>query len=153
RFFSRGARPETLTVRELMGVRKRSVEAEVLSDVIVLVGLKSTEEMRTRAERAVFRQRRGVRPGAALVKHFRNVAVPELVTLHPGARPSMRPRDQVFLAGPALVGGVPILVNLLPALQVIGVVLAAYFGLGHTVSNDELRHALTAASGLVAVGA
>jgi hypothetical protein len=94
-----------------------------------------------------------VRPGAALIKHFRNVATAELVTLHPGARPSMRPRDQVFLAAPAIVAGAPVLLNLWPALTVIFAVLAAYFGARGVIEQSELRRALAAASGLIAVGA
>jgi Protein of unknown function (DUF3754) len=97
--------------------------------------------------------RRGVRQGAALVKHFRNVATAELVTLHPGARPSMRPRDQIFLAGPALVAGTPVVLNLWPALTVIFAVLSAYFGAQGVVEDNELKRALAAVSGLVAVGA
>ena len=97
--------------------------------------------------------RRGMRPGAALIKHFRNVAAAELVTLHPGARPSMRPRDQVFLAAPAIVAGAPVLLNLWPALTVIFAVLAAYFGARGVIEQSELRRALAAASGLIAVGA
>src|SRR5690606_33600181 len=99
------------------------------------------------------RMRRGVRPGAVLVKHFRNVAAPELVTLHPGARPSMRRRDQVWLAAPAIVAGAPVLINLWPALTVLAAVLAAYFGAQGVIEESELKRAIAAISGLVAVGA
>lgn len=153
RFFARGGRQETLSVRRWFGLRTQNIEAEVLSDVIVLVGFKSEAEI-GRADRAGFaRMRRGIRPGAALVKHFRNVATPELVTLHPGARPSMRPRDQLFLAAPALAGGVPVLLNLWPALTVLGAVAAAYFTAGQVVDNERLTRAVGALGGLVAVGA
>jgi hypothetical protein len=97
--------------------------------------------------------RRGVRPGAALVKHFRNVANAELVTLHPGAKPSMLKRDQFFLAAPAVATGVPVLLNLWPAITVIFAVLAAYFGAQGVIEENELKRALAAVSGLVAVGA
>ena len=97
--------------------------------------------------------RRGVRPGAALVKHFRSVANAELVTLHPGAKPSMLRRDQVFLAAPAIATGVPVLLNLWPALTVIFAVLAAYFGAQGVIEDSELKRALAAMSGLIAVGA
>jgi hypothetical protein len=93
------------------------------------------------------------RHGAALIKHFRNVAGPELVTLHPGAKPSMRPRDQAMLAGPAVVAGVPVLLNIWPALTVIFAVLAAYLGAQGVIEENELKRALAAVSGLVAVGA
>lgn len=151
RFFARGARPERLTLRRWMGLRTQEIEAEVMRDVIVLVGFKAESEVQ-RPDRAAFaRMRRGVRHGAAIVKHFRNVATAELVTLHPGARPSMRPRDQVFLAAPAIVAGTPVLLNLWPALTVIFAVLAAYFGAQGVIGDNELKRALAALSGLVAV--
>ncbi len=153
RYFARGARPETATVTSWFGLRRRSIDVQMLSDVVVLVGFKHTDEMSAGDRNAFARMRRGVRAGAALVKHFRNVATPELVTLHPGARPTMRPGDKLILATPALVGGVPVLLNLPSALTVIFAVLAAYFGVSHSVGNEQLRQALTAASGLVAVGA
>jgi hypothetical protein len=65
----------------------------------------------------------------------------------------MRPRDQVFLAAPAIVAGAPVLLNLWPALTVIFAVLAAYFGARGVIEQSELRRALAAASGLIAVGA
>jgi hypothetical protein len=65
----------------------------------------------------------------------------------------MRPRDQVLLAGPAVVAGAPVLINLWPALTVIFAVLAAYFGAQGVIEENELKRALAAVSGLVAVGA
>ena len=117
RFFARGARPQKLSVRTVMGLRKSAIDAEMMSDVVVLVGFKARNEMAKEDIRAFAKMRRGVRAGAALVKHFRNVATAELVTLHPGARPNMRGRDQVFLAAPAIIAGTPILLSIGPAHQ------------------------------------
>lgn len=154
RFFARGTRSETLTFKRWFGLKTETLDVQTMNDVIVLVGFKAEDEAAARADRsALKRMRRGVRQGAALVKHFRNVAGPELVTLHPGAKPSMRPRDQAMLAGPAVVAGVPVLLNLWPALTVIFAVLAAYFGAQGVIEQDELKRALAAVSGLVAVGA
>jgi Protein of unknown function (DUF3754) len=153
RFFARGGKPERFEVKSWFGLRTRIVEAEVFADVVVLVGFKNDSEIQRNDKRALQRLRRGVRPGAALVKHFRNVAHAELVTLHPGAKPNMRPRDRVFLAVPALAGGVPVLINLWPALTVVFALIAAYLGTGHAIENDELRRALASLSGLIAVGA
>jgi len=153
RFFARGIRPEQLEHRSFLGLRRGQVAAEVMNDVVVLVGFKSEAEIGREDARAFDSMRRGVRPGAALVKHFRNVATPELVTLHPGARPSMRRRDQVFLAAAAVATGVPVLLNLWPALTVIFAVLAAYFGAQGAIEESELKRALAAISGLIAVGA
>jgi hypothetical protein len=153
RFFARGARPERITLKRWFGLRSQTLDAELMSDVIVLVGFKAEDEVQSADKRAFAHMRRGVAPGAALVKHFRDVASAELVTLHPGARPSMRPRDQVFLAAPALVAGTPVVLNLWPALTVIFAVLAAYFGAQGAIDDNELKRALAALSGLVAVGA
>lgn len=154
RYFARGARDETIEVKRWFGLKRERIDVQTMSDVVVLVGFKAEDEAEARADRtALKRMRRGVRQGAALVKHFRNVAGPELVTLHPGAKPSMRPRDQAMLAGPAVVAGVPVLLNLWPALTVIFAVLAAYFGAQGVIEENELKRALAAVSGLVAVGA
>lgn len=153
RYFARGARSEELEHRTWFGFRKEKVQAEVMNDVVVLVGFKADAEVGRADERVFAQMRRGMRPGAALVKHFRNVATPELVTLHPGAKPSMRPRDQVFLAAPAVATGVPVLLNLWPALTVLFAVLAGYFGAQGAIQDDDLKRALAAISGLVAVGA
>lgn len=153
RFFARGVRPEKVTLRTWGGIGTREIEAEMMTDVVVFVGFKAEAEVKRADKQAFAKMRRGVRPGAALIKHFRNVATAELVTLHPGARPSMRPRDQVFLAAPAIVAGAPVLLNLWPALTVIFAVLAAYFGARGVIEQSELRRALAAASGLIAVGA
>jgi hypothetical protein len=153
RYFARGTRPEDLEHRSWFGLRRQKVAAEVMNDVVVLVGFKSESEIKGADRRVFARMRRGLRPGAALAKHFRNVATPELVTLHPGAKPSMRPRDQVFLAAPAVATGVPVLLNLWPALTVIFAVVAAYFGAQGVIDDDELKRAIAAVSGLVAVGA
>lgn len=153
RFFARGVRPEQIEHRSWFGLRRQVVQAEVMNDVVVLVGFKCADEIGRDDRRAFAKMRRGVRPGAALVKHFRSVATPELVTLHPGAKPSMRPRDQVFLAAPAIATGVPVLLNIWPAITVLFAVLAAYFGAQGVIEENELKRALAAVSGLVAVGA
>lgn len=153
RYFARGARAEELTVRSWLGLRTQKLGAEILSDVIVLVSFKPDMEIGREDSAAFANMRRGVRPGATIVKHFRNVATPELVTLHPGAKPSMLRRDQVFLAAPAVATGVPVLLNLWPALMVLFAVVAAFFGAQGMIEENELKRAVAAISGLAAVGA
>lgn len=153
RYFARGARPEQIVRKAWFGLRRKVIDAQVMADVVVIVGFKADSEIQREDRKAFASMRRGVRPGAALVKHFRNVANAELVTLHPGAKPSMLRRDQVILAAPAIATGVPVLLNLWPALTVLFAVLAAYFGARGVIEDDELKRALAAVSGLVAVGA
>jgi hypothetical protein len=94
-----------------------------------------------------------MRPGATLIKHFRGVAAPELVTLHPGASPAMLASDQFWLLAPAIVAGAPVMLNLWPAIAVLAAVFAAYFGAHGIIEDSDLKRALAALSGLVAVGA
>ena len=151
RYFARGSRDEQIVQKTLTG--KRVIDVQILNDVIVLVGFKAEDEIGRDDRRAFSTMRRGVRPGAALVKHFRNVANAELITLHPGAKPGMLRRDQLFLAAPAMATGIPVLLNLWPALGVIFAVFAAYFGAQGAIEDDALKRALAAMSGLIAVGA
>lgn len=151
RFFARGAHAADVAVRSWFGLRKRSIGAQVMSDVVVIVGFKPEAEIGRKDKAAFADMRRGVRPGAALVKHFRNVAAPELVTLHPGAQPSLLRRDQVFLAAPAVATGVPVLLNIWPALTVLFAVIAAFFGAQGMIEENDLKRALAAISGLCAV--
>ena len=153
RFFARGSHNEKIELKRWFGLKREQIDVQTMNDVVVLVGFKAEDEAAAADRKALRQMRRGVRQGAALVKHFRSVATPELVTLHPGAKPSMRPRDQAMLAGPAVVAGVPVLLNLWPALTVIFAVLAAYFGAQGVIEESELKRALAAVSGLVAVGA
>jgi hypothetical protein len=153
RFFGRGGRPGVFNKRGWLGLRRKLIEAEILRDVVVLVAFKAETEI-AKADRSAFaRMRGGMRPGAALIKQFRNVARAELLSLHPGAAPAMRRQDQVFLAVPALAGGVPILLQIGPALTVLFAVLATWFGMGGVIEDNDLKRALAAVSGLVAVGA
>ncbi|MGE3143480.1 MAG: DUF3754 domain-containing protein [Hyphomonadaceae bacterium] len=153
RFFGRGARRQLKEVRRWFGLRREAIETETFSEVVVFVAFKSSEEM-DRADHAAFKKARlGARPGSVLIKHFRNVARAELLTLHPGARPAMTAHDQVFLAAPALVGGVPIALQIGPAITVLFTVIALFFGARGALDNSELQRALAAVSGLIAVGA
>jgi len=153
RFFARGAHERVVPVKRWAGIRTKQVMAETFAEVVVLVAFKQEAEMSKRERIALARARKGVRPGAALIKHFRNVARAELLTLHPGARPTMRASDQVFLAAPALIGGAPIAMQIVPAVTVLFAVIAAYFGARAAIDNSALQRALAAASGLIAVGA
>ena len=151
RYFARGARPQTVERKSLLGLRKQTVDANIFNDVVVLVGFKADNEIERRDRKAFSKMRRGVRPGAAIVKHFRNVALAELVTLHPGAKPSMQNKDRLFLGVPAIAGGVPVLANLWPALTVLFAVVATYFGARGVIEESDLKRAIAAMSGLVAL--
>jgi hypothetical protein len=152
RFFSRGARPAKIEIRRFFGLAKREVEADMLDDVIVLVQFKAMAELTAKESKAIAAEP-GLRAGATVLKHFRHVARDDLPTLHPGAEPTMKRSDQLVLGVPAVAGGVPLLLQLGPALGVIFAVIAAYLGFEGVVDDSRLKQALAALSGIVALGA
>ncbi len=152
RFFARGSHPETVERKIWFGLRKEDVEVEVLEEVVLLVAFQDESEVEPKARKKLNDMRRGIRPGAALVKLFTNVQRHELVALHPGAKPTMRTRDQVFLGVPAVASAVPIAMQIGPAITVLFAVIASFFAAGAIIDNSELKRALAAISGVVAVG-
>jgi hypothetical protein len=153
RYFARGAHEAPVTIRRMFGLWRQSVQAEIVDDVIVFVAFKDEHEIAKRERKAFASVRRGMRPGAVIVKHFRHVARAELITLHPGAKPTMKRSDQVILAVPAVAGGVPVLLQLGTAIPVLFAVIAAYFGAQGVIDDDRMKQAIAALSGFIAVGA
>lgn len=152
RFFARGARPAKLDIRRFWGLHRKKVDSEILDDVLLVIEL--ARDATSAGAKALARIRRGARPGSILLKHFGDVPRTDLITLHPGAAPTMKRRDQLILGVPAVAGGVPLLTQIGPALVVIFAVIAALFGFeGTHLTDDALKRALAALSGLVALGA
>lgn len=152
RYFARGVHREPVTIRNLFGLLRKSVDADIVEDVVVFVAFKDDNEIARRERKAFERVRGGMRPGAVIVKHFRHVARAELITLHPGARPTMKRTDQLMLGVPAVALGVPVLVQLSAAIPVLFAVVAAYLGAQGVIDGDRLKQAIASMSALVAVG-
>jgi hypothetical protein len=149
RFFRRGEHNETVVTPKWLGLfGKLSVEFGVYDDVVLLVTMKSAE--------AEGKRKRGrkpkVRPGAILLKYFRNIASADLNALFPDVQVVMGLRDRLFLGVPALIGGIPILLKLASTLTVLFLVAGFYLGLSNAIKDDEVTGALAAVSGLVALG-
>ena len=53
RYFARGARPEQIVRKSWFGLRKRVIDAEVMNDVVVLVGFKADDEIVRSRSRAL----------------------------------------------------------------------------------------------------
>ena len=148
RFFRRGHHLETFEISEWFGWRKRSLQAVVYDDVVLMVTMKSDDA----APNGKKKRKSKARPGAMLLKYFRNIASADLNALFPDVRVVMGLRDQLFIGVPALLGGVPILLKLASTLTVLFVVAGFYLGFSTAVQEDELGTALAALSGLVALG-
>jgi hypothetical protein len=152
RFYRRGHHIEQLEVREWFGLRRRKVEAKVYDDVVLFVAIKSQAEIGSPHQLRAL-ERRKLRPGSVLLKYFRNIASSDLHALFPNVRVVMSIVDKLSLGIPAIAGGIPILLNLYATITVLFLVIGFYLGLSAGVQDKDMKTALAALTGLVALGA
>lgn len=152
RLWRRGHRTEQTEITRWFGLCRRTVEAEVYDDVVLLVAMKSDAEIGTRRELRTFARRKIV-PGSVLLKYFRNIAGGDLNALFPNVRVVMSNRDKLALGLPALAGGIPILLKIYATITVLFVVVGFYLGTGGSVEDKDMVTALAALGGLLALGA
>ena len=151
RFFRRGEHRETVEISKWFGLRRRKVEVDAYGHLVLIVMVKPAREITSpRLARRLAQNR--LRPGTILIKYFRDIARCDVRMLFPNVRVVMTLFDKLFLGLPALVGGIPILLKLIPAIAVLVLVISAWLGASGTVQGDESKQALAAMSALVAVG-
>jgi hypothetical protein len=151
RFYRRGRHVEHLEVNEWFGVRRREVEIEVFDDIVLLVAIKTQAEIGSRRELRILKRRKIV-PGSVLLKYFHNIPRGDLYALFPNVRVVMSSFDKAFLGVPAIAGGIPILLKLYATISVLFLVAGIYFGGSGSVSDADMKTALAALMGLVALG-
>ncbi len=152
RFYRRGRHSEQFEVREWFGLRRRKVEAEVYDDVVLMVAMKSQSEIASKRQLRAL-ERRKIRPGSVLLKYFRNIAASDLNALFPNVRVVMSNVDKLVLGLPALIGGIPILLNIYATISVLFLVIGFYLGKTAVIHDTDMKAALAALSGLAALGA
>ena len=150
RIFYRGTHTEEFDKPTAFGLAKEHIELEALDDVVVFVrfALEETQKRKRKLELPG-----GAKPGSVMIKSFRNITRAELPMLLPDVKVVMSRKDALLLGGPALLGGVPLALNILPALSVVLVVIGAYLGFSGQVSQDKLMKAVGALSVLIGAGA
>lgn len=151
RFYKRGRHVEQFEVSEWFGLRRREVEIEVFDDIVLVVAMKSKAEIGSRRELRILKRRKII-PGSVLLKYFRNIACGDLYALFPNARVVMTKFDKAFLSVPAVAGGIPILLKLYATISVLFLVAGIYFGGSGSVADDDMKTALAALLGIVALG-
>ena len=151
RFFRRGHHEETVEIAGWLGLRKRAAQVLVYDDLVLFVAMKPEAGIGSERERKRL-ARRKLRPGSVLIKYFRNIAGDDLNALFPNVRVVLSLADKLLLSGPALAGGLPILLKLASTITVLFLVVGFYFGLSAGVGEKETTGALAALSGLVALG-
>jgi hypothetical protein len=151
RFYRRGHHVEQFETSQWFGLRRRKVEMEVFDDVVLLVAMKTQAEIGSRRELRILKRRKVV-PGSVLLKYFRNIACGDLYALFPNARVVMSNFDKAFLGVPAIAGGIPILIKLYATISVLFIVAGIYLGGSGSVADADLKTALAALMGIVALG-
>jgi hypothetical protein len=151
RFWRRGRHTEQHEASNWFGLRQRKVEAEVFDDVVLMVAMKSRDEIGSRRELKTL-DRRKIVPGSVLLKYFRNIASGDLNALFPNVRVVMSHRDKLTLGLPALAGGIPILLKIYATITVLFVVIGFYVGTNASVQDKDMATALAALGGLLALG-
>jgi hypothetical protein len=152
RFFRRGHHQETFELRKWFGLRRQKIDAVVYDDVILLVATNPEAEPNAKKRKKKRAALGKIRPGCVLLKYFRNIASADLNALYPNVKIVMSLFDKLFFSVPAMAGGIPILLKLASTITVLFLVAGFYLGVAGAVQDDQMKSALAALSGLVALG-
>lgn len=150
RFFRRGHHREKAEISEWYGWRKREIDIEVYDDVVLLVTMKNAGPETGKPRRRSRKSR--IRPGAVLLKYFRDIATGDLHALFPDVRVVMSLWDRLVLGVPTVAAGIPILLKLASTFTVLFLVIGFYAGMGGSVKEADTAGALAALGGIVALG-
>jgi len=151
RLWRRGRHTEPCEVADWFGLRRRTVEAEIFGDVVLMVAMKPHDEIGSRRELKTLARRKIV-PGSVLLKYFRNIASGDLNALFPNVRVVMSTRDKLLLGLPAIAGGIPILLKIYATITVLFLVIGFYLGTSASVEDKDIATAFAALGGILALG-
>jgi hypothetical protein len=152
RFYRRGHHIEEFESVTWFGFRRRKIQVEVHDDVVLFAAMKSKAELASQRRARKLVERRKIMPGSVLLKYFHNIASGDVYALFPNARVLMSNVDKFLLGVPAIATGIPILINLYTTITVLFLVLGFYLGLTASVQDSDMKTALAALSGMVALG-
>jgi hypothetical protein len=151
RLWRRGRHTEQCEVADWFGLRRRTAEAEIFGDVVLMVAMKPQGEIGSLRELKTLARRKIV-PGSVLLKYFRNIASGDLNALFPNVRVVMSKRDKLMLGLPAIVGGIPILLKIYATVTVLFLVIGFYLGTSASVEDKDIATAFAALGGILALG-
>ena len=149
-FYRRGVRTRSEEIKELFGLRRRTLEFTNYGKVLVYVKFKDAAYFE---ERGRATDRLPFTPGSTIIKLFQDVPRADLEMLFPNAQVRMRWIDKLLIGVPAVVSGVVVVVTkLIAALVPVLLLLAFWFGLRREPVRLDQGQLLALAAGLVAVG-
>lgn len=141
--YARGDSVREVEVDEWFGLRKRTLEIPTFDRVCFYLRFK-TEAKLGLASGALSRHE--IEPGTTVLKLFRSIPKADLEILFPNCELRMRMTDKVMLGVPALLGGIPVIAKLIPAVLAVGILLGLR---GGEIDKGSIIAGLT---GLVVLG-
>ena len=147
-FYRRGERPGSETLTSLFGLRRQRIEFTRYERVVVFVAFRDEAWFAERGRKDL-----PFKPGATLLKMFRNVPRADLEMLFPNTEVRMRTIDKLALGVPAAASGVALLVTKLgPTLVLVGALVAFWLGLRDREVVLDQAQLLALAAGLGTLG-
>jgi Protein of unknown function (DUF3754) len=143
-FYRRGVHTRQEELKNLFGLRRRTIEFTTYGKVLVYVKFKDAAHFDAKGKNV---DDLPFTPGSTIIKLFQDVPRADLEMLFPNARVRMRLIDKLLIGVPAVVSGVIVVVTKLIA-SLIPVLLLLGFWLGVRREPVELNQAQ-----LVALGA
>jgi hypothetical protein len=142
--YARGETQRAAEVPRWYGLRQRTVEIPTFDRVCLYIRFSSAERLGISAAK---RGRLKFEPGTTILKLFRNIPKADLEILFPNCQLEMRATDKLFFGVPALLGGIPVIVKMMPAAFALAVVLGFRSG---EIDKGSIIAGLT---GLIVLGA
>lgn len=139
--YARGESMRELDVPKWFGLRTVRMAAETYDRVCLYLRFKPDPKLAKRRKKLLTYE-----PGLTVLKLFRNIPKADLEMLFPNTRLRMRLRDKLWLGVPAVVGGVPIITKLAPALFAIAILLGLRRG------DIDYASLIAALGGLIGLG-
>ena len=149
-FYRRGERTRSEEVKDLFGLRRRTLEFTDYGKVLVYVKFKDAAHFEAQGRKV---DRLPFTPGSTIIKLFQDVPRADLEMLFPNAQVRMRRIDKLLIGVPALVSGVIVVVTkLVAALLPVLLLLAFWFGVRREPVQLDQGQLVALGVALAAVG-
>lgn len=148
--YRRGSHRDTVEVPRWRGLRHDSRTVTIDEEVVVHARVKRQSWF---DERGIDPSDRGLVPGHASLKHFRDVPRADIESLLPSTRVRFRTIDTLLLAVPAVASGIAVIATkLLPTLGLIALLTGAWLGLRDETPEIDQGTLVALLGGVVALG-
>jgi hypothetical protein len=141
--YARGETNRSASVPRLYGLARKTIPVPTFDRVCIYIRFKTAAELQLEASEL---DKQPFEPGTSVLKLFRNIPKADLEMVFPNCRPTMRPIDKLLFGVPALVGGIPVILKLIPA----AVALAIVFGISG--GQLDIKSLITGLGGLAVLG-